>query len=222
MTAPSHPVALGLVALTALACGDIAAPIRGDLYEWRLETPSIPGPGVDTLSFHWDRSDLPVRVWVQDANNLPGHIGRAIDVWEAAFLYREFQATLVSDSIDADVIVLGGTPVPAVRAMRLHSALAPECAGATDLDIDVANSELRLPIRVFVEPRSLPDDPGIEPCLARTSIHEMGHAIGIFAHSPDPEDIMLMPPEVELPSTRDRQTAEAAYHTPPSLEVVRP
>jgi hypothetical protein len=50
----------------------------------------------------------------------------------------------------------------------------------------------------------------------------MGHAIGIFAHSPDPDDIMFTDPQVELPSTRDRQTAEAAYHTPPSLEVVRP
>ena len=72
--------------------------------------------------------------------------------------------------------------------------MAPECAGATDLDIDVATTELRLPIRVFIDPRSLPDDPGIEPCLALTSIHEMGHALGIFAHSPDPEDIMFTDP----------------------------
>jgi hypothetical protein len=105
---------------------------------------------------------------------------------------------------------------------RLHSALAPECAGATDLDVDVSSSELRLPIRVFIDPRSLPDDPGIETCLALTSIHEMGHALGIFAHSPDPEDIMFADPEVELTSARDRRTAEAAYHTPPTLEAVRP
>jgi hypothetical protein len=105
---------------------------------------------------------------------------------------------------------------------RLHSSLAPECAGATDLDIDVATFELRLPIRVFIDPRSLPDDPAIESCLALTSIHEIGHAIGIFVHSPDPEDTMFADPEVELPSARDRRTAEAVYHTPPTLEVVRP
>jgi hypothetical protein len=183
MTVSFRPVALGLAlglaAVTALACGDIAAPVRDDLYEWRLEAPSIPGPGVDTLSFHWDQAHLPVRVWVEENGNLPAHIARAIDVWEAAFLYREFEATLVSDSTTADVIVLGGAPgSPKLRMKRLNSAMAPECAGATDLDIDVANAELRLPIRLFIDPRSLPDDPGIERCLALTSIHEMGHAIG--------------------------------------------
>jgi hypothetical protein len=215
-----RPFALGLAVVAALACGDIAAPIRSGLYEWRLETPSIPGPGTDTLAFHWDRTELPVRVWVEDVVDLPRHIGRAIDIWEATFLYREFQATIVSDSSTADVIVVSGPPGEKLRALRLNSALAPECAGATDLDIDVAAAELRLPIRVFVDPRSLPDDPGIEPCLALTSIHEMGHALGIFAHSEDPEDIMYTDPEVDLPSDRDRRTAEAAYHTPPTIQAV--
>lgn len=219
---PYRRLLTGGAALVALACGDIAAPVRGDLYEWRLEAPSIPGPGLDTLGFHWNRTDLPVRVWVEDTDDLPGHIARAIDVWENAFLYREFEATLVSDSTTADVIVLRGAAGPKLRLKRLDSAMAPECAGATDLDIDVANTELRLPIRVFIDPRSLPDDPGIESCLALTSIHEMGHALGIFAHSPDPEDIMFADPEADLPSARDRRTAEAAYHTPPTLEAVRP
>jgi predicted Zn-dependent protease len=213
---------IGCAALAAPACGDIAAPVRGALYEWRLEAPSIPGPGLDTLSFHWDRNHLPVRVWVEDADELPAHITRAIDVWESAFLYREFEAMLVSDSTTADVVVVRGAAGPKLQARRLHSALAPECAGATDLDIDVGTRELRLPIRVFIDPRSLPDDPGIEACLALTSIHEMGHALGIFAHSADPEDIMYSDPEVDLPSARDRRTAEAAYHTPPTLEAVRP
>jgi hypothetical protein len=222
MTAPSRRLALA-AALAALACGDIAAPVRGDLCEWRLEAPSVPGPGLDTLSFHWDDGELPVRVWVEDVLELPAHMERAVDVWESAFLYREFDATLVSDSTTADVIVRGRAPDDEkLQVLRLHSALAPECAGATDLDIDVGARELRLPIRVFVDPRSLPDDPGIESCLALTSIHEMGHALGIFAHSEDPEDIMFSDPEVDLPSARDRRTAEAAYHTPANLRPVRP
>ena len=221
MSPLSRCAALSAAVLTALACGDIAAPVRNDLYEWRIETPAIPGPGVDTLAFHWDRSTHPVRVWVEDANDLPAHVARAIEVWEAAFLYREFSAQLVSDSTGADVIVRTGSPGAKLR-LRLNSAMAPECAGATDLDIDVASAELRLPIRVFLDPRSLPDDPGIPPCLALTSIHEMGHALGIFAHSEDPEDIMFADPEVDLPSDRDRRTAEAAYHTPSTLEVVQP
>ena len=209
-------------ALVAFACSDIGAPVRSDLYEWRIEAPAVPGPGVDTLSFHWSHAELPVRVWVEDAFGLPEHMARAIEVWESAFLYGEFDATVVSDSTTADVIVRGGTPEEKLQRLRLHSALRPECAGVTDLDIDVATHELRLPIRVFVDPRSLPDDPGIEPCLALTSIHELGHAIGIFAHSEDPEDIMYTDPEVDLPSNRDITTAEAAYHTQSNLQAVRP
>lgn len=220
MKASSRCLVFG-AALAAMACGDIAAPTRGDLFEWRLEAPSVPGPGLDTLSFHWSRDELPVRFWVEDASDLPGHVARAIEVWESAFLYGEFGGTVVTDSTTADVIVRGGTPDEKLGAVRLHS-VAPECAGATDLDIDVASRELRLPIRVFVDPRSLPDDPGIERCLALTSIHELGHALGILAHSDDPDDIMFTDPEVDLPSNRDRRTAEAAYHTPANLQAVRP
>jgi len=209
-------------ALGALACGDIGAPVRSDLYEWRIETPAIPGPGLDTLSFHWSRNELPVRVWVEDALGLPDHVARAIDVWGSAFLYGEFDATLVSDSASADVIVRGGAPDDKLQRIRLGSALRPECAGFTDIDIDVASHELRLPIRVSLDSRSLPDDPDLEPCLALTSIHELGHAMGIFTHSEDPEDIMYTDPEVDLPSNRDISTAEAAYHTPANLQTVRP
>jgi hypothetical protein len=208
--------------LSTPACGDIAAPARTGLYEWRIETPAIPGPGLDTLSFHWGRDRLPVRVWVEDAFELSAHLARAIDIWRSEFLYGEFDAILVSDSSTADVIVRGASPDDKLQRLRLSSALAPECAGFTDLDIDVAARELRLPIRVFVNPRSLPDDPGLEPCLALTSIHELGHAMGILTHSEDPDDIMYALPVVDLPSDRDIRTAEAAYHTPATLRAVGP
>ena len=58
--------------------------------------------------------------------------------------------------------------------------------------------------------------------MALTSIHELGHAIGIFAHSSDPEDIMFTDPQVDLPSEADLETAEVLYHLPPTIEAVRP
>jgi hypothetical protein len=213
---------IALAAVAALACGDIGAPIRDDLYEWRLIVPF--GAGSDTIHFHWDRDDLPVRVWVAEADieGLPSLMQRAIDTWEAVYLYGEFRAELVSDSNTADVIVRG-VPAPAKvgsQVVRLPSALAPECGGATDLEFSPDFEELTLPIRIFLDRRATPDAPGLGECLALTSIHELGHALGIFEHSPNRTDIMYLDPEVDLPSQLDRETAEALYHLPPTIRVV--
>ena len=142
-------------ALAGLGCGDIGAPVRSDLYEWRIEAPAVPGPGLDTLSFHWGKNEQPVRIWVEDASGLPDHMARAIEVWESSFLYGEFDGTLVGDSAQADVIVRGGAPDAKLQRLRLHSALRPECTGVTDIDIDVATHQLRLPMRLFIDRRLL-------------------------------------------------------------------
>ncbi|MEZ0335983.1 MAG: hypothetical protein ACAI18_18490, partial [Gemmatimonadales bacterium] len=64
--------------------------------------------------------------------------------------------------------------------------------------------------------------PSLAGCLALTSIHEMGHAIGIFAHSVNEEDIMFTDPQVDLPSARDLGTAEVLYHLDSTIEAVGP
>jgi predicted Zn-dependent protease len=216
MTRASRRLALAVAAFVAVACGDIAEPVRDDLYEWRLVS------GTDTVHFHWAREDLPVRVWVEPVADLPALMQRAIDTWESVYLYREFQAQIVSDSNTADVIVLG-TPAPGKLQLglrRLGSALAPECSGATDLDVSPDLSELRLPMRLYISPVE-GDIAGLDRCLGLTTIHELGHALGIFAHSPNPTDIMFADPAVEAPSRFDRETAEALYHLPPTITAVR-
>ncbi len=217
------PIAGLTLATLVLACGEIAAPIRDDLYEWRLIVPS--GVTADTIHFHWGPADLPVRVWVEDVENLPELMQRAIDTWESVYLYREFQARLVSDSAGADVIVRGASaPGPSKvgsGTVRLLSALARECSGATDLDVNPELTELRLPIRIFITPVS-GEVPNLQRCLGLTTIHELGHALGIFAHSPNQTDIMYADPVVEQPSVPDRETAEALYHLPPTITAVRP
>ncbi|MGH7527412.1 MAG: hypothetical protein ACREMX_12005 [Gemmatimonadales bacterium] len=212
-------VGLGSLAL-AVACGEIAAPIRVDFYEWRLLVPAEPGPGTDTLSFHWERSSLPVRVWVENTAGLPDHMARAITTWQSAFLYGELSAEIVGDSASADVIVRG-IAAPQASRTRLLS-VAPQCSGATDLDVSPDNAELRLPIRVFVQPHPNPDTPGLTECVALTSIHELGHALGIFQHSPNPTDIMFADPTVALPSELDLGTMEVAYHVPATLQAAVP
>jgi predicted Zn-dependent protease len=222
MTRRARWLALALAA-TGAACSDIAHPIRDEIYEWRLIVPAATGTGEDSLAFHWPRSRLPVRIWVENADNLPADVPPAIAAWRAAFLYREFDATVVSDSSAADVIVRAG-PGPGVlfSRTRLHSALAPECTGATDLDISDDHTQLRLPVRVYIAPQTLPDDPNLPRCLALTTTHELGHALGIWRHSPTATDLMFANPSVTAPSDVDLGTAELIYHLPANVQPVGP
>ena len=197
-----------------LSCADIAAPSRSNAYEWRRIV------GSTILSFHWPQSRLPVRIWAEDALNLPAHVRHGIAEWEAAFLYGEFRAVVVSDSSVADLIVTSGIAPPgAFSITRLESLMAPECQGATDVELDATGQEILPPIRVYVDPRFDPSLPGVDECMALTTTHELGHALGIFAHSPNADDIMYADPVVTTLSPRDRATAELAYHTEPTLTV---
>jgi hypothetical protein len=219
MKLPAHlPILLVLGVGAALACAEIASPSRADRYEWRRVVSTGPGTA-DTLSFHWPRSRLPVKVWVQDTLNLPAHVQAGIHEWEAAFLYAEFKAVSVADSNTADVVVLAGSPVKGgFNVIRLAS-MAPECEGGTDFELPSGSRELQPPIRVFINPRFDPASPGVDACLALTTTHELGHAIGIFEHSPDLGDIMFGDPVVTTLSDRDRATVEAAYHLQPNLSI---
>jgi hypothetical protein len=221
MSSARRLLVLGAAALAALACGEIASPERTDLYEWRLFVPGA-GGAPDTLSFFWSQGRLPVRVWAEDAAGLPGYAEQAIGVWESGFLYREFRGEMVSDSSTADVLIFGNSaPNLTLGVHRLHS-MAPQCSGATDLEVSDDHTRLLTPIRIFIDPVLPEDQPATQTCLALTTIHELGHALGIFQHSPNPEDIMFADPVVEAPSDRDRGTIEAVYHYPPTLEAVRP
>lgn len=219
----AHVIAAGL-SLLAAACSDIATPIRDNFYEWRLIVPAVSGTGTDSLTFHWPKDRLPVRVWVEDAANLTQNVPKAIAAWRAAFLYREFDATVVSDSSRADVIVRAGPApgVPFFSRTRLQSAFAPECTGATDIDVSDDHTQLRLPVRIYIDPGFTPDAPGLNDCLALTTAHEFGHALGIFRHSPVPTDLMYSNPTVPAPSSRDLETAEILYHLEPDLAPVGP
>jgi hypothetical protein len=209
------PILLVLIAASGgLSCADIAAPSRSEAYEWRRIIPGSP----DTLSFHWPRSRLPVRIWAEDSLNLVADVQNGIERWEAAFLHGEFDAVLVSDSSTADVVVRVATAVKGGFSItRLESTMAPECQGGTDFDLPAGSNQLSMPIRVFVNPRFEPAAPGVAECMALTTTHELGHAIGIFAHSSVTTDIMYGDPSVSSLSTRDRATAEVAYHIEPTL-----
>lgn len=214
---PILPILITVV--VGISCADIASPDRSEAYEWRLIQPTGPA-SADTLSFHWPRSRLPVRIWTEDSLDLPVHVANGIAQWKAAFLYHEFDAVSVSDSNAADVIVSAGSALKGgFLVTRLATGGAPECEGGTEFELPPDSREIQVPVRVFINPRLDPATPGVDQCLSLTTTHELGHAIGIFAHSPVATDIMYGNPTVSALSDRDRATVERAYHIQPSLSV---
>jgi hypothetical protein len=199
-----------------LACSDIATPARDEPYEWRLVV------GIDTLSFHWPREMLPVRIWVEDSLDMPAHVEHGVGIWRDAFLYGEYDAVLVDDSTAADVLVRVVTPPPKFvsTAARVLNAF-PGCEGATDIDTASSRFQLQLPIRMYVYPKFDPALVDLSECFDITATHEIGHSLGIFRHTSDLISMMYSDPEVAELSERDRQTAEVLSHFTANMVPVR-
>jgi predicted Zn-dependent protease len=217
-----------LPALTILAvslgCSDIASPARTAGYDWRLIVPfDSAGPRQDTLSFHWPRSVLPVRIWVeQDQYQMPDRVREGISRWKAAFLYGEWDATLVADSATAHVLIRTIEPPSPVApsTVRLH-AQSLSCLGATDVDTGATRFQLRVPIRAYVYP-SAPTAPDLTECLRTVAAHELGHTMGLFQHSDSAPDLMFAVPTAGGLTPRDISTVVKAYHYRPDMAPVRP
>jgi len=210
-------LAAGVAVITAVACSEIAAPSRGDVYEWRRIV------GADTLSFHWPASSLPVKIWVEDQFEMPAHIARGMEQWESAFLYNEYAAELVSDSASADVLVrtILAPPKLARTLMRLPSMVPTDCAGFTDIDTAATRFQLQLPIRMFIGPLRDPALNDLSECFQVVAAHELGHSLGLFQHSDSMRDLMHSVPTALQLSRRDINTAELNAHGPSTMVPTR-
>ncbi len=220
-----------VIALTLAACNEIGVPLRPAIYAHSLIVTDVvqvdttidgvayfTGDTItDTVHFAWPPSKLPVKIWVQDTAGLPQDVDHAIAEWKNVLMYGEIGATIVSDSTKADIIVHGTPPlpIPSPRAFERLNAAPAACEGGTDVFISAPDhTKLWLPIRVYVIPKYPLDVAGTRECLARVTIHELGHALGLFKHSPNPDDIMYAFPDtsVHAPSDADAATILYLYH----------
>lgn len=208
-------VASLLATMLLVACADLFSPTRPESYEFRYFQSNTAG-GTDTLSFHWSRDMLPVRIYVAKGDTLLPYTQVAIARWSGAFLYGEFTAVLVSDSTTADIIIANGFPPDGIFLREPLAAFATGCSGATDRPI---GHSYQLPIHSNVWSNTGSLVPGLDLCYDITVTHELGHALGILNHSHNIGDVMYGSPVLDGLSDRDRQTIEKAYHTPANVTV---
>jgi predicted Zn-dependent protease len=200
-----------LALIVTLGCGQLTGPSRADIYDYRLFVTK--GASVDTLSFHWPRELLPVRVWIAPDDSLQDALQLALARWQGVFLYGEFTATMVDDSSVADIIVQNSMS-PNGEGVPTQASL---CAGLTDVDTTASATAIQLPIHIYVW--AFATTSPVDECYRVATTHEFGHAIGLLAHSPDPGDVMYRNPTLDGLSARDSATAEVLYHITPTLTV---
>jgi predicted Zn-dependent protease len=198
--------------LLLVACDPVSSPTREAAYEFRI-APTDP-------VFRWPTTDQPVRLWAQPGGALADYVAAGIRTWERQFLYREFWGTLVTDSLTADILVRWDRD-PAPEAPLTDDPPVQVCGGLTSIPpIDtVATGELRYAGRIEIRMLWFSGEPSdVANCLARVTAHELGHALGIFSHSPNANDLMALPVVVREPSGSDRATIQVLYHIPPDVQ----
>jgi hypothetical protein len=210
----SLPVLAGLLMLAA--CDPVGSPNREDPYDFRI----VPTDPV----FHWPSTDEPVRFWVQPGGALGEYTEAGLRTWEGQFLYREFWGAVVADSLAADILVRWNRDPPP-EAPLTEDPPVQVCSGTTSIPpVDtLTTGELRYGGRIEIRMTWFPaESTDVANCLARVTAHEIGHALGIFSHSPDQNDLMAVPVVVREPSGSDRATIQTLYHIPSDIQPFTP
>jgi predicted Zn-dependent protease len=198
---------MGVAFLPLLAACELATPPdRTETYDY---TPRLLNGF--PLVFRWPATSLPVRIWTEPVLDLPHHLTEAIAIWQGGVLYGEVRAIPVEDSTDADVIILLGDAEAALSGDRA-------CTGSTRLEVDL-DTAIVLPFRSRVAPRAGASSSAVQSCLATAVAHEVGHVLGLFLHSSDPDDLMYGSPTVDALSARDVATLQTLYHSAPTVHL---
>jgi predicted Zn-dependent protease len=211
--------AVAALAGIAAACDSPTIPERPDGYGFAL-----PGPD---LVFHW-ASGTRVRVFVASepasrAQGLADAFTAAARAWTVAAPLGEIVVERASSIATADVVVAWSDgPFPVATQDCTPSTGA---AGVTTFCLTPDNGAfVRFPAAdggasdvIFLIT--------ISPAIAEDAVvrrrlvtHEIGHALGLFQHSPNAADLMFGGQlSVDAPSEADRATFYALYHTPSDL-----
>lgn len=206
----------GVASLALLwACHEGAGP--GQCFEPNALAYGFALNGDTNLVFHWPASYMPVRVYAEPAGALPANVAAGMALWAGAFRCHELSYVIVTDSTRADIVVRNPPFLPAsgFGAAVVHADSVNACTGVTQ--VDTAGTALAGPMRSYVSPLST-DSAALASCYHFVTAHELGHALGLMAHSPDTTDLMNVAPRRFALSESDRYTIQLLYHTASKLQ----
>jgi len=205
-------------ALVLSACQNDGGP--GQCYESGATSYPFIMPGDSTAWFHWLGPDYPIRVYAEPVGATVANTDTAITLWLAAFRCGELHLVSWSDSASADIVVRNPAFTPPIP--RLYHTVAADsvtaCGGRTDINAWDAEGVFPRPIRSYVWPLG-GDAAATAACYRFVTLHELGHALGLFSHSPDSMDIMYRRPRRREVSNNDRYTIQVLYSYTPSLRA---
>lgn len=230
-------VLVTLAAAVAVACETPTIPVsprEEDLpYDFRLRLP-VGGDdtaGEDSLTFHWGLGAA-VPVFVAESSDgarpsLAEGLARAAAVWNRAAVFREVRLRETAELGQARVLLSWSDGPDLIRVPE--GCVGPTTTGAASTRgcvveerdesgallkrlaawprVDGGASEVRMVVTLSPRPET-------DAERARRLVgHEMGHALGILSHSPNPRDLMwsgLIPSDTLSPA--DRATLRTLYH----------
>lgn len=218
-------LSLVLVLFGAAACeGPMIPPeTRAEIYDFRLLTdpPSVlRWPSGTQVRVHVDPSDAERTTLLENA------LARGVAAWNRHALYGEYELVRASSLREADVLLRwSDEPAPVELSgcqPDVATAVTTFCLAAEDPtrlepfpllppDADAVSS-VRFVISI------LGGLAGQDSTVEDLVMHELGHALGIAQHSPNPEDLMRAgTPPRRTPSRRDIATVQVLYHTQPDI-----
>lgn len=164
----------------------------------------------------WPPRSNPIRIFIEpgrpDQAFAPGVIQRCLEDWQNATGGRlHFQQVVSSEGANILITLHEGPLTDPIAHVGRAEYLMPEeqlrehRLNLVRVTLNTGEADLR---------RRQPDrlsEEGRRAQFYRMALHELGHAIGIWGHSPDPGDIMFAHPIAEKLSERDIRTIRKLY-----------